>query len=105
MTDEKIKHLLKLSKLAIDAGEAVQLCDDLSKIVEFIDVVKNESAGHPELQNESYEAASRGFSSLREDIPLASPHKNMTLNSAAEKSTLTFSVPKIFNNTEKNNEF
>lgn len=91
LTEQEIKHIAKLARIAMDDTTSSELRDHLNRIFSLIEVMQSVNTDHVEPMAYTHHAALR----LREDIAIPPCARNQFLSLAPQTKDGLFLVPKV----------
>jgi len=96
ITQEQIKHIARLARIALDQDEEKQLSDDLGKILDYIEQLKQVDVSNV---NPSYHCLEQE-NVLREDIAIDSNSREKIISQFPNSQAGFNKVKSIFENND-----
>ena len=90
ITRKDVEHIAHLSRLEVDDSLVDKFADQVSRILQYIDKLKDADVSGAELMS----GASMDHNVFREDIPHTPPGPDITLANAPEREDDFYIVPK-----------
>ena len=95
INEEKVRHLADLSKLDLKDEEISKYKNEFTKIVDYLDQVKEADTSEYEYKNQH--KTPQTYKDLRKDEPKKSLSQSDVTKNAEDKKNGMISVPKVVN--------
>ncbi len=88
---DEVRHVARLSRLELDEAEVVRFCSDLGRILEYMDLLKENDTRDVEALSHPLKI----FNVMRQDQPRPSQSLDEALENAPETEAAAIRVPAV----------